>query len=124
MSPVVYSPEDIRRILLEHQLLFTAHETCAKWDIRPGTLARWKRDQRPWRKPYGFRELLIVVLFRSGGTPSEMIPYLDYLNHAVYTEEEIVQGLQRLEEEGIAVRDGNAWRYNRARLQGARPFIF
>lgn len=119
-----FSPDEIRRILLEHQFLFTAREICAKWKIRPGTLVRWKKQFAPWRKAYTLRELVIIALFYGGGAPAEMLPFLDYRDHVVYSEDEVLTVLKTLQTEGIAVREGDTWAYNRSRLQGEWPFVF
>lgn len=71
---------DIRRILLEHQLIHTGRELCVKWGIKAHTLATWKKKFAPWRRDYGLREFVIVALHRGGGKPSDMIPLLDYLD--------------------------------------------
>lgn len=119
-----FSDDDIRLILLEHQLIHTGREICDKWGIKAHTLASWKKKFAPWRGGYGLRELVIVALYRGGGKPADMIPLLDYLNHAIYTEEEILDVLRGLEAEGVAIRDGNSWKYNQVRIESERPFVF
>lgn len=119
-----FSDDDIARILLEHQLIHTAREICDKWGIKASTLASWKKRFAPWRRGHGLRELVIVALLRGCTTPSNMIPLLDYLDHAIYSEEELLAVLRELETEGIAVRSGDVWSYDRSRLESDRPFVF
>ncbi|MFV8752150.1 hypothetical protein ACNOYE_16505 [Nannocystaceae bacterium ST9] len=122
-----FDEADRRRILLEHQLLFTEAETCARWGLRVGTLRRWKRELRPWRIAAGPREWLIVALFQAGDSgveAGESIAWIDYHDHAVYSVAEIAAWLDGLVEEGIARRRGGRWVYERSRWGERRAFVF
>jgi hypothetical protein len=107
---------DIRRILLEHQLLFTEAQTCARWGLGVSRLRKWKRRFKPWRAIVGPREWVIVALWQAaerGVAASELIGWLDYHDHAVYSEAEIAAWLEGLVGEGIARRDADRWVFAR-----------
>lgn len=123
-STTIYTPEQILRILKEHQLLFSAQELCERWKIRPGTLTRWKKQYAPWRKPYTLRDLLIIVLYQGGGRAQDMISYLDYRDHAIYSETELETELRGLERDGFARKEGERWVYNKSRISEEQRFIF
>jgi hypothetical protein len=113
----------IRRILLEHQLLGSEAQTCARWDLPVATLRKWKREREPWRVAVGPREWLIVALWQSSEhsvAAHDMIGWLDYHEHAVFTEAEIEAWLDGLVGEGIARRTSEGWAYARDR----GPFVF
>lgn len=114
---------DIRRILLEHQLLFTEAQTCERWGLGASRLRKWKRERRPWRVNAGPREWVIVALWHAGErgvAAAELIGWIDYHDHAVYSEAEIEAWLEGLVGEGIARRDGGTWMYARDR----ESFVF
>jgi hypothetical protein len=118
MAPRSFDDADIQRILLEHQLLSTEAQTCERWGLRVGTLRKWKRERKPWRAIVGPREWLIVALWQAGEggvAAAEMIGWLDYHDHAVYSEGEIAAWLDGLVGEGIARREGGRWVYARDR---------
>lgn len=107
---------DIRRILLEHQLMFTEAQTCERWGLRVSMLRRWKRERRPWRVGAGPREWVIVALWQAGGSgvvAAELIGWIDYHDHAVYSVEEIAGWLDGLVGQGIARRESGRWVYAR-----------
>jgi hypothetical protein len=53
-----------------------------------------------------------------------MVDYLDYLNHAQYTEKEVLELLKGLESEGMAEwRDGE-WFYDKSYSKNDSSFIF
>lgn len=115
-APAELGDADIRRILLEHQLIFTEAQTCERWGLGGSTLRRWKRERKPWRVNAGVREWVIVALWQAGGSgvaASELIGWIDYHDHAVYSEGEIAAWLDGLVGEGIARRESGRWVFAR-----------
>ena len=128
-----FDESEVRRILLEHQLLFTEAQTCARWGLGVSVLRKWKRERKPWRVGPGPREWLIVALYQAaeqagereqGVAASELIGWIDYHDHAVYSEAEIAAWLDDLVREGIAERVGERWRYATSRWVEGRRFVF
>jgi len=121
-----FSSDEIRSILLEHRYLAGADAICAKWGITRSRLRAWKRDHGFEHLRAGLRELVIVALWSSPvRDPAELVSFLDYQNHAVYSPEEIGRVLAALVAEGKAVRRAGAWHYDKKRLARApRPFVF
>jgi len=119
-----FSPDEVRRILLELRYVYTAKQLCEKWHITPYRLRQW---QRQWNYAYlvgNVRELVIVALHHGAQTIADIRAYLDYADHSVYTSEEITAVLSQLESDGFALHDGALWRYNAAHSQHDRSFIF
>ncbi len=123
---VAFSDAEIRSILLEHRYLATADAICAKWGITRSRLREWKRDHGFAYVRGDLRELVIVALWSGPARePADVVSFLDWQDHAVYSPDEIRRVLDALVVEGRAVRRGGAWHYDKKRLaRSRRPFVF
>jgi hypothetical protein len=120
-----FSDEEISSILLEHRYLASADAICEKWGIPRSRLRTWKREHRFEYLRAGLRELVIVAL-RAGPVrdPAELVTFLDYQDHTIYTPAEIRGALEALVKEGKAVERDGGFHYDEGRLTRERPFIF
>ncbi len=119
-----FTPEEIRKILLEHRYLMDMAAIVKKWGITMNRLRTWKKDPRFRTVSGSLRELVIVALRACPvRDPADLVAFLDMQDHAVYTPEEIRAALDALVAEGKAEKHGGAWRYNEARLARER-FVF
>ena len=119
-----FTPDEIRRILLELRYIYTVRQICAKWHITPYRLRQW---QHQWNYAYlsgSVRELIIAALHQGAQTTADINAYLDYVDRTVYTPEEIEAVLKQLEIDGFAIRTGTGCRYNPAHSQNDQAFIF
>lgn len=119
-----YSPADIRKILLELRYFYTVKQLCAKWHITPYRLRQWQQALRGTPPIADRRELVIVAVHQGARTCADMIAYLDYVDHAVYTPDEINAVLDQLEAEGIALSHNGEWRYNQLHSVNDTAYIF
>lgn len=123
-SAFEYTPADVRKILLELRYFYTAQQLSDKWHITPYRLRQWKRQ---WNYAYltgTLRELVIVAVHQGAQTSADVIAYLDYLDHAVYTADEISAVLAQLEAEELVVQRNGHWRYNQLHSANDTSFIF
>lgn len=120
-----YTDDEIRQILFEYRHVLSGKQLLDKWGVTPSRLRTWSKrfDEL---QPFGFRELVIKALYLTSGaaTAENLVPFLDYLDHAIYEPAEVRDALDVLVAEGIAIKEGETWRYDRARLRGDRPFVF
>ncbi len=119
MSPN-FTDDQIHRILLEHHYFFTIAQTCEKWGITRYRLRLWKK-----RNVYEvFRTLEDEVLagIHRGGlhAPAALISWLDYRDHALYSEGEVRALFENLEARGEVCKEGDRWRY----VQVDPPYVF
>lgn len=117
------------KILMENANLFTEAAVCSRWGISRHTLLEWKKEFNydPWIG--GPRAWVIAALYspslRGADLPA-IGKYLDWKNHCTYSDAEILAILRELRREGLALRKGGLWYYNRARSRGrdGASFIF
>jgi len=119
-----YTDGDKRRILLELRFLHTEDTLCKKWNLTKYRLGKWKKAANYAYLTPTFREMVIVALHNGANTIPRLISYLDYLDHAIYTEAEILKALHDLRAEGIAREDSGLWLYDQAYSQNDTSFIF
>ncbi|GIK65635.1 MAG: hypothetical protein BroJett018_34290 [Chloroflexota bacterium] len=122
MTP--YTEEEKRRILLELRYFYTEAELCQKWNLTRYRVKQWKKATNYAYLIGTLREMVIVALRNGASSIAAIIGYVDYLNHAVYTEAEIEPILHGLREEGIAQEQAGVWSYNRAYSKDDTSFIF
>ncbi len=77
----IYSPAEIRKILLELRYFYSVRELCAKWHITPYRLRQWRQAMRG-EIMSGLHERVIVALHEEAHDVASIIAYLDYLDHA------------------------------------------
>ena len=121
-----FSPDDIRRILLEHRYLLKADELCAKWQITRATLRAWKKAARFEYLSGDLRELVIAAL-ASGGNASlaELTGWVDYQDHSACSESELRAVIDGLVRDGIAAWvDATHVRYAPTPARQAARFVF
>jgi len=119
----VFTEAEIEKILLEHRYLLGADAVCKKWRITRGALRAWKAAHGSPRA--GLRELVIVALVGGPiGDPAELVAWLDYQDHAVYSRREIGRVLAGLVKAGIAVKRADGYRYDRSHARRGRGFVF
>ncbi|MBZ0319602.1 MAG: hypothetical protein K8L91_24540 [Anaerolineae bacterium] len=123
-SNVDYTDEEKRRILLEVRYFYTEAELCQKWNLTRYRVKQWKKAANYTYLIGTLREMVIVALHNGASSISAIIGYVDYLNHAVYTEAEIEIILNGLRAEGIAQEQAGVWSYNRAYSKDDTSFIF
>ncbi len=116
---MTYSDDRIHRILLELRFLHTVQQTCAKWEVSAYQLRKWKKQRPGWRWTL---EDLIIAAIHTGGwhAPADLIGWLDYQNHAVYSASEVRELFDTLEARGEVRRDGERFQY----VQLEAPFVF
>ena len=119
-----FTPDEIRRILLELRYIYTVRQLCAKWHITPYRLRQWQHQWHYAHLSGSVRELIIAALYQGAPTTADISAYLDYADHTVYTPEEIEAVLKQLEIDGFAIRTGTGWRYNAAHSHSDQAFIF
>ncbi len=113
-----YDDDQIDRILLEGQFVFTDAELCEKWGITAYRLRKWRKE-RPCR--WTLEDCLIAAIYQGEWhEPASFVEYLDWRNHAVYTPDEIEEMFQNLLAAGDVETDGGRYRY----VQRAPPYIF
>lgn len=119
-----YTEQDKRRILLELRYIYREAELCQKWNVTKYRLRQWKKEANYTYLAPTLRELVIMALHNGKGSIAGMISYLDYLDHAVYSEPELLAVLRGLQVEGIALEAGGDWRYNPDHSRNDTSFIF
>lgn len=119
-----YSAEEIRKILLEQLYIYTADELCKKWRISRYRLRKWKQAFNYQYFIGSVRDMLIVAIHSGATKINEIRDILDYLNHCLYSDAEIVEMLEELQAQGIAVDNNGQWLYNKAYSKDDTSFIF
>lgn len=119
-----YSIEEIRKILLEHRYIYTADELCEKWGITKHQLRKWKQEFRYTYFIGTVRDMLVVAVHSGATTIKDIQNMLDYLNHCLYSEAEIIEMLEELQIQGIAINENGLWIYNQAHSKNDTSFIF
>jgi hypothetical protein len=119
-----YSTEEIRKILLEHLYVYTADELCKKWSITKYQLCKWKQSFHYAYFIVTVRDMLVVAIHSGATSIKDMQNMLDYLNHCLYSESEIVEMLEQLQTQGIAIHENGQWLYNKAYSKNDDSFIF
>jgi hypothetical protein len=116
-----FTPDQIHRIFLEWQFCFrNKRELCAKWGITPYRLGVWRKQRDPSRR-WTILDAVIAGMFRGGWvTPAELIGWLDYVDHARYSEQQVRGMLERLEARGEVRREGDRWTW----VQVDPPYVF
>jgi len=115
-----YTDDQIHRILLEGFFFFTAKELCEKWGITPYQLRKWKK-QKVWKTLWTVDDCIIAAIHKGGlHAPADLIGWLDYRDHNIYSEAEVREMLERLEARGEVKRVGERWAY----VQVEHPFVF
>lgn len=122
MTP--FTDEEKRRILLELRYFYTEAELCRKWKLTRYQVKQWKKAANYAYLIGTLREMVIVALHNGASSIAAIIGYVDYLNHAVYTEAEIEPILNGLRAEGIAQEQAGVWSYNRGYSKDDTSFIF
>ncbi|MDQ3817225.1 MAG: hypothetical protein M3247_08260 [Thermoproteota archaeon] len=124
MSKTDYTHEEKRKILLEHRYFYTIDKLCAKWGISKSQLSKWKKEFNYNYFIGGLRDMTVVALHNGAHTIPAIIDYLDALNHARYTEKEVLELLKGLEAEGIAKKKDGEWFYDKSYSKNDASFIF
>lgn len=124
MKSIVYTARDKRRILLEARYIYTEDLLCKKWSLSRYQLRKMKQEANYTYFQPTLSEMVIVALRHGGDTVSKIISYLDYLDHTIYTDIEIIEVLKELVAEGIAQEQDGMWRYNLSYSQEDTSFIF
>lgn len=115
---MTFSDDQIQRILLEYHFVHTAKEICAKWGITPYRLRKWKKDHRcAWT----LHDCIIAGVYRGGWhDPADLIGWLDYRDHAIYSRDQVLEMFEALEARGELRRQGDRWTY----VQVEPPYLF
>jgi transposase-like protein len=121
---LTYSNEEIRKILLEHLYIYTADELCQKWGITKYQLRKWKQAFRYTYFIGTVRDMLVVAIHSGATSVKDIQNMLDYLNHCLYSEAEIVEMLEQLQTQGIAINENGLWLYNQDYSNNDASFIF
>jgi hypothetical protein len=118
--PPTFTDDQIHRIRLECHYFFTIEQTCEKWGITPYRLRAWRK--RDVCTVFHTLEDDIIACIHRGGwhAPAELIGWLDYRDHAIYSEEEVLRMFEVLEARGEVRRDGDRFCY----VQLEPPYIF
>jgi hypothetical protein len=118
--PDGYTDDQIHRILLEFRFFFTIRQICEKWGITPYRLRKWRK--RDVCTVFSTLEDCIIAGIHRGGShaPAELIGWLDYRDHAIYSEAEVLEMFEALEARGEVRRDGDRFAY----IQLDPPYIF
>jgi transposase-like protein len=124
MAKTEYTHEEKRKVLLEHRYLYTADKLCAKWGISKSQLSKWKKEFNYSYFIGSLHDMAIVALYNGAQTILAIINYLDALNHARYTEKEVLELLKGLQAEGIAKTKDGEWFYDKSYSKNDTSFIF
>jgi transposase-like protein len=124
MAQSEYTHEERRKILLEHRYLYTADKLCAKWGISKSQLRKWKKEFNYNYFIGSLRDMTIVALHNGAHIIPAIFDYLDALDHARYTEKEILELLKGLQAEGIAKTKDGEWFYDKSYSNDDASFIF
>ncbi|MFN8374199.1 MAG: hypothetical protein U0694_15140 [Anaerolineae bacterium] len=119
-----YTEQEQQRILLELRYVYKEAELCQKWNISTSQLRKWKKAANYAYLIGTFRDMLIVALHNGTHDIPGIIRYLDYLDHVVYTEKEIEDGLNALRSAGIARHEDGLWYYDLNHSHNDTRFIF
>jgi len=118
---------DIKRIVLERHLIFDDDAPWVRrWKFPPSRMRTWKKKFPRRTLNPGPREWILVALHQSKKPltkPGGLSEWLDYLDHAIYSGEEITGMLESLAREGYARKTPDGWIYDRDALK-KRRFIF
>ena len=108
-----YTDDEIRRILLEHELVLKADAVCKKYGVTRARLRAWKK-----RFPVSpsLRDRLLEILHRTeaglaAGDFEGLRSWLDHADKVIYNDAELTAALDGLVASGHAVREGGGWRY-------------
>jgi hypothetical protein len=121
---MTYSVEEIRKILLEHRYFYTAVEVCKKWEITNYRLRQWKKVYSYAYRTIGVREMTVVALHNGATTIPDIRSVLDYLDHGLYTDREILKIVKQLETQGLVHDENGRWLYNKMYSKNDTGFIF
>ena len=120
-----YSPDEIRRILLEHKYCLKADDIAKKWGVSRARLREWKHAYRYEYLSPGLSDLIIAALWQHGPSSTKYLAeYTAWQDRSFYTAQEIVEALQPLLVEGVVKLESGKWVFDEAYLHQGRPFIF
>jgi hypothetical protein len=124
MTKADYSHEERRKILLENRYLYTEDQLCEKWGISKYQLKKWKKEFDYYYFIGSLRDMAVVALYNGSHSIPAIINHLDALNHARYTEDEVLELLEGLKAEGIAKEKDGKWFYDKSHSKNGASFIF
>src|SRR3954466_7664243 len=124
MTKIEYTHEEERKILLEHRYFYIIDKLCAKWGITKSQLRKWKKEFNYNYFVGSLRDMTVVALHNGAQTIPSIIDYLDFLNHARYTAQEVLELLTGLETEGVAKWRDDEWLYDKSFSKNDSSFIF
>jgi len=124
MTGITYSQIDRRKILLENKYLQTESEICRKFKITRYQLRKWKNEFDYYYFIGSLRDMTIVALLNGATTIPALIDNLDALNHARYSENEVMELLEGLRAEGKAAQKDGKWYYVPAHSTKGIVFFF
>ena len=120
-----FTPDQIRKVLLELRYISTAAELCAKWQITRYRLRQWQKQFNYKYLVGDVRELVIAGLHQGIQDVPTLSKFIDYHDHSVYSTKELTSILKGLQIEGVAILKNGRWLYNPKHLrQHDRSFIF
>jgi len=124
MTKADYSREERKKILLENRYLYTEDQLCERWGISEHRLKKWKEEFDYYYFMGSLRDMVVVALYNGSNTIPAIINHLDALNHARYTEDEVLELLEGLKAEGIAKEKDGKWFYDKRHSEDGASFIF
>ncbi len=115
-----FTDDQIHRIRLEHCYFFTIAQLCERWGITRYRLQKWRKRQ-VCTVFLTLEDDIIAAIHRGGWhAPVDLIGWLDYRDHAIYSEAEVRELFENLEARGEVRREGDRFRY----VQVDPPYIF
>jgi hypothetical protein len=126
-APPTLTPAQTRSVLLEYRLgvgVRTAADVCAKYGLTPAALKRLGAGPPPYAD---LPELVLACIPVEADQPISLASlqgFLDYRDHAAYSEAELSPILEDLVARGLIVRTDGGWHLSGDAPLEARRFLF
>jgi len=107
-----------QRFRIDHRNI---DQLCAKYEMKRHAFQMMRKARGA---QFAAEEELVISGIGRGATVEQLIPYLDWRNHAVYRPEEIREFLGNLESIGILVENAGVWSFAPSSPAAEGRFVF
>lgn len=125
IDPDTLTPAQKRSLLLEHRFRIDNRkidDLCSKYDIGKSALQRLRKELG--HQLASEEEMVVAGVYEGAHTIASLIGYLDYRDHARYSEPEVRGFIDNLVQIGVLVDEAGEWHFARGAPAAENRFVF